>query len=88
MVGTPNQAFDELWSGSFRNVHVMQSDIFKYMHASIKSTLDNINNSLIRDEYMLKVYSQYFILAVRFKLTVHEITNTNLTKLYKYVKYG
>ena len=67
-----------------------QSDIFTYIFDGIKATLDNIDASLIRDEYKVKVYSQYFIPAVRFKLTVHDITNTNLNKLDalsdKYVK--
>ncbi len=43
--------------------------------------MESINNTLIRDEYKLKVYTRYLIPAIRFKLTVHEITTTNLTKL-------
>ena len=43
--------------------------------------LNNIDQSLIRDDYKIKVYSQYLLPALRFRLTVHEITNSNLTKL-------
>ncbi len=43
--------------------------------------MENINNSLIRNEYKVRVYQQYVIPALRFKLTVHELTLTNLHKL-------
>ena len=58
-----------------------QNDIFSYIYDGITQSLDNIDNSLIRGEYKLKVYSNYLLPALRFKLTVHEITNSNLAKL-------
>ncbi len=58
-----------------------QSDTFSYIHSGIKTVLDNISHFLIRDEYKVKVYSQYALSAIRFKLTVCELTNTKLTKL-------
>jgi hypothetical protein len=58
-----------------------QSEIFDFINQGISTTLDNINNSLIRNEYKLKVYAQYVLPAVSFTLTVHEITNSNLVKL-------
>ena len=58
-----------------------QEDIFNYIFTGIKDTIHNIDQSLIRDEFKLKVYSQYLLPAIRFKLTVHEISATNLSKL-------
>lgn len=58
-----------------------QSDVFEYIQSGFQTTLDNIDASLIRDDYKLRVYSQYMLPAIRFKLTVHEITSTNLRKL-------
>ncbi len=43
--------------------------------------LGNIGNSLIKHKYKVKVYSQYVLSAIRVQLTVHELTNTNLTKM-------
>ena len=53
-----------------------QNDIFTYIKDAITS-MDNIDKSLIRGEYKLKVYSNYLLPA----LTVHEITNSNIAKL-------
>ncbi len=58
-----------------------QSDIYQYISSGIKDALENINNTSIRSEYKLKIYVRYLIPAIRFKLTVHELTATNLTKL-------
>ena len=58
-----------------------QSEVFQYTYDGIKGTMENINNSLIWNEYKLKVYNRYLMPAIRFKLTVHKITTTNLTKL-------
>ena len=58
-----------------------QSDIFEYVYNGINDALVNIENTSIRNEHKLKVYSRYLIPAIRFKLTVHELTATNLSKL-------
>jgi hypothetical protein len=58
-----------------------QSEIFDIIHSSILKVIENIDNSPIRDEFKVKIYTQYLLPAIRFKLTVHEITTTNLAKL-------
>ncbi len=58
-----------------------QNDTFSYIYDGIKTVLNNISKSLIRDEYKVKVYSQYIVPDIRFKLTIYQLTNTNLTKL-------
>ena len=40
--------------------------------------LRNIESGLIRSEYKLRIYDRYVLPAIRFKLTVHELTATNL----------
>ena len=52
-----------------------------YIYNGIQDSLEKIDSSLIRDEYKLKVFSQYLLPAIRYKLTVHEITETNLVKM-------
>ena len=58
-----------------------QAETFDFIKCSLQKTLDNIERSLVREEYKLRIYQQYMLPAIRFKLTVHEITQTNLTKL-------
>ncbi len=58
-----------------------QSVIFKNISDGFKWALNNIDQSLIRNDYKLKVYSHYLLPVIRFKLTVHDISQTNLKKL-------
>ena len=58
-----------------------QSEVFKYVYDGIESSLINIDESNIRPEYKLKIFSMYLLSAIRFKLSVHDITNSNLKKL-------
>ena len=58
-----------------------QSEVFKFIYDGIESGLVNIDNTLVRSEYKLKIYSVYFLSAIRFMLTVHDVTDSSLTKL-------
>ena len=71
----------EKFLGSHITYSGKQSEIYKYVESGISEIMENINNSLIRNEYKVRVYQQYVIPALRFKLTVHELTLTNLQKL-------
>ena len=42
---------------------------------------DNINSCMVRDEFKLRVYTQYATPSIRYMLTVHELTDTQLDKL-------
>ena len=55
--------------------------MLKFIYDGIESGLVNIDNTLVGSEYKLKLYSVYFLSAIRFKLTVHDVTYSNLTKL-------
>ena len=57
------------------------SDTFNYIKNEFESKLENIQSLLIRDEYKLWIYKHYFIPSIRFLLTVHQITKSNLKKL-------
>ena len=52
-----------------------KSKIFSFIKKSIAETFENIVKSLIREEYIISIYTRYVIPALRFKLTVHDITN-------------
>ncbi len=56
-------------------------DIFQHMKDKLKTGLDRIDESKIRNEYKLVTYRDYFLPSLRFSLTVHEITKTDLNTL-------
>ncbi len=62
----------------------------KFVNQGLTTTLHNINNFLVSDEYKLKAYTQYVLPAGCLTLTVHNITKTNLVTLDalsdKYIK--
>ena len=43
--------------------------------------MDYVNKTQIRDEYKLWIYKYYITSSIRFVLTIHEITRTDLIKL-------
>ena len=49
--------------------------------SKLDTMIENINLCLVRDEFKLKIYNQYAIPSVRYMLTVHELTDTQLEKL-------
>ncbi len=67
--------------GSLITFNNTASDIFTYLHDIIKSGLENIDKSLIRNEYKLKIYCDYFLPSLRFHLTVNDTTSTHLQQL-------
>ena len=65
-------------------------ETFSLVKDAFTKQLDNIDKLAVRNEYKMWIYSNYFLPANRFLLTVHDITETHLKKLDtltdKYVK--
>ena len=57
------------------------SEIFKYMYDKLSKGLTNINESLIRNEYKLKVCADYLLPSLRFDLTVNDMCESHLKDL-------
>ena len=57
------------------------SDVFQYVTGLITTGIENIDRSLVRDEYKLKIYSEYFLQSIRFHLTVNDMSDTQLKSL-------
>ena len=57
------------------------SDVFQYVTGLITTGIENIDHSLVRDEYKLKIYSEYFLQSIRFHLTVNDMSDTQLKSL-------
>ena len=66
------------------------AETFAYLKNTFTEKLDNIEKTLVRSEYKLWIYAKYFLPAIRFLLTVHDITATDLKILdrltHKYMK--
>ena len=54
---------------------------FSFLRDKISSILSNIDSSLVRSEYKLKIYIAYTLSSLRFHLTVHDLTKTQLASL-------
>ena len=65
-------------------------ETFEYLKEIIDEKLQNIEKAAVRNEYKLKIYHKYFLPSIRFLLTVHDVTATDLKKIDtlsdKYVK--
>ena len=56
-------------------------DCFTLLNDVIKTKLDNLDKTLIRNEFKLEIYQMYILPSIRFLLTVHDLPVTYLTKL-------
>ncbi len=52
-----------------------------YIKTTLTTKLDRVNDSKIRDEYKLHVYTDHLLPSVRFALAVHDNTKTSLNNL-------
>ncbi len=71
----------EKFLGSCITFKGKQSEIYDFIHDGLKECLENISNCLVSDSHKLEIYTKYLLPAIRFRLTVHEITATNLKTL-------
>ena len=62
------------FEGKSKNIHEL-------VQVKLRSMTENITTCSIRDEFKLKVYTQYAMPSVRYMLTVHELTDTQLDSL-------
>ena len=57
------------------------ADIHEIVQSKLTGMADNIKSCMVRDEFKLRVYTQYATPSIRYMLTVHELTHTQLDKL-------
>ena len=56
-------------------------DMFEFLFGKFNKKLQNIDNSYLRGEYKLNLYSRYALISMRYHLSVHDIHKTHLDKL-------
>ena len=67
--------------GSLITYRNSSGDVYQYVRDIVTTGIENIDGSLVRDEYKLKMYADYFLPSIRYHLTVNEITDTYLKSL-------
>ena len=55
--------------------------MFDLISSKLSEKINNIQESAIRDEYKLRFYVQYCVPSLRYLLTVHELTGSQLDLL-------
>ena len=56
-------------------------DMFQFLYDKLSKKLQNIDNSSLRGEHKMKIYSRYALISMRYHLSVHDIHKTHLDKL-------
>ena len=57
------------------------SETYAYMKSNFEEKLNNIDGALIRNEFKMWIFQNYFLPAIRFLLTIHDITFSDIKKL-------
>ena len=56
-------------------------EMFTFLSEKLNKKLENIDNSSLRGENKLKIYSRYALISMRYHLSVHDIHKIHLDKL-------
>ena len=67
--------------GSFVTALNKPQEMFEFLSDKLNKKLQNIDNSSLRGEYKVKIYSRYALISMRYHLSVHDIHKTHLDKL-------
>ena len=71
----------EKFLGVLITLYNKTSDHFEVVKSKLNSMIENINVSLIRNEFKLRVYNEYSVPSIRYLLMTHELTDTQLNSL-------
>ena len=58
-----------------------QYETLSFILSTLLECLERINNSMVRNKYKLRMYTNYLLPSKRFILTVHNLTKTSPEKL-------
>ena len=56
-------------------------EMFEFLSDKLNKKLQNIDNSSLRGENKMKIYTRYALISMRYHLSVHDIHKTHLEKL-------
>lgn len=89
-LGSILQADYHKFLGGFYTFKSSQCSVSNLVHNKIAREMANVDSLLIRDEYKVKIYSDYVLSSNRFLFSIHDICNSNLQKIedltHRYLK--
>ena len=71
----------EKFLGSFITYHGKTSDAYKIIQEKYTAFLENVNTTSIRNEYKVRILNDYVMPSMRYILSVHNLTDTQLEEL-------
>ena len=71
----------EKFLGSWLTFNMKTADAFTFVKEKLNHMLSCINGSHVRDEFKIAVLTRYSLPSLRYVLTVHDLTNTQLSTL-------
>ena len=72
---------DQKFLGKLLFFNGKSKDTFDHIKSEIETRLQRLEETEIRNEYKLWIYKHYTLPSIRFLLSVHDITKTDLSKL-------
>ena len=78
---TPVKEDPQKFLGSTITHSCSQKDTWDLISNKFESGLNNIDSCPVRNEFKVAIYERYFLPSMRFGLTVHELTKSNLALL-------
>ena len=67
--------------GGIYTFHYSASSVATVIKEKMSDQLKNLDLTLIRNEYKVRVYSEYFLGACRFILSIHDLTRSQIADL-------
>ena len=71
----------EKFLGSWLTFHMKSDDAFSFVRNKLVNALECINSTHVRNEFKIAVLTRYSLPSLRYVLTVHDLTNTQLSAL-------
>ena len=72
---------DQVYLGAKIFFSGKETEVLSHVQGKLQSKLDNLDQTSIRNEYKLAIYTRYLLPAQRFILTVHDLTLTSVKTL-------
>ena len=67
--------------GGFFTFNFSASSVAAVIKERLSDQLKNLDSTLVRNEYKVRIYSEYLLGACRFVFSIHDLTKTQLTDL-------
>ena len=67
--------------GGFYTFHFTASSVAAVIKERVSDQLKNLDSTLVRNEYKVRMYSEYLLSACRFHFSIHDLSKSQLSEL-------